>query len=241
MGAGSGVHKLSRDPTLPTLAVAEPHGRDYVRWESERRGACGSRRFHRCTRACRRSCTAAPSGWSHFLTEALVDLGHDVTLFASGDSTTRARAGPVRARGAAPRARCEDPIAPPLRDDGGGVRAAPTTSTSSTSTSTTSATAWRAGTRSRTSRRCTAGSTCRSCDADLPARSPRRRWSRSRTRSASRCPRANWRGTVYHGLPIDCIVPSPSTAGYLAFLGRDLAREAGRPRGRDRAPAAACR
>ena len=26
----------------------------------------------------------------HFLTEALVDLGHDVTLFASGDSTTRA-------------------------------------------------------------------------------------------------------------------------------------------------------
>src|SRR6185295_12578288 len=29
-----------------------------------------------------------------FLTEALVDLGHDVTLFASGDSTTGARLVP---------------------------------------------------------------------------------------------------------------------------------------------------
>ena len=40
----------------------------------------------------------------HFLTEALVDLGHDVTLFASGDSTTRAELVGVRARGAAPEA-----------------------------------------------------------------------------------------------------------------------------------------
>jgi glycosyltransferase involved in cell wall biosynthesis len=31
----------------------------------------------------------------HYLTEALVDLGHDVTLFASGDSTTSARLVPV--------------------------------------------------------------------------------------------------------------------------------------------------
>ncbi|NJL07621.1 MAG: glycosyltransferase family 4 protein [Methylacidiphilales bacterium] len=31
----------------------------------------------------------------HFLTEALVDLGHDVTLFASGDSVTRADLVPV--------------------------------------------------------------------------------------------------------------------------------------------------
>ena len=30
-----------------------------------------------------------------YLTEALVDLGHDVTLFASGDSQTRARLVPV--------------------------------------------------------------------------------------------------------------------------------------------------
>ena len=30
------------------------------------------------------------------LSDALVDLGHDVTLFASGDSSTRARLVPVR-------------------------------------------------------------------------------------------------------------------------------------------------
>ena len=30
-----------------------------------------------------------------YLTEALVDAGHEVTLFASGDSTTRARLVPV--------------------------------------------------------------------------------------------------------------------------------------------------
>ena len=31
-----------------------------------------------------------------YLTEALVDLGHDVTLFASGDSRTRAMLAPMR-------------------------------------------------------------------------------------------------------------------------------------------------
>src|SRR5687767_11493117 len=34
-----------------------------------------------------------------YLTEALVDLGHEVTLFASGDSRTRARLMPVVERG----------------------------------------------------------------------------------------------------------------------------------------------
>ena len=37
-----------------------------------------------------------------FLTEALVDLGHEVTLFASADSVTRASVGPVRGTRAAP-------------------------------------------------------------------------------------------------------------------------------------------
>ena len=45
----------------------------------------------------------------HFLTEALVDLGHDVTLFASGDSTHARRAGRLRADGAAPRPECAGP------------------------------------------------------------------------------------------------------------------------------------
>ena len=47
----------------------------------------------------------------HFLTEALVDLGHDVTLFASGDSTTRAQLVPC-AETALRLNRCEDPVAP---------------------------------------------------------------------------------------------------------------------------------
>ena len=74
-----------------------------------------------------------------FLTEELVDLGHDVTLFASGDSTTRAELVAVRAR-----ARCAWTRAAwtrwrtTSRMIERGVRARATTSTSSTSTSTTS-------------------------------------------------------------------------------------------------------
>jgi hypothetical protein len=58
----------------------------------------------------------------HFLTEALVDLGHDVTLFATGDSKTRAElvaCAPTALR----LKRCEDPIAAAHRDDRGGDRA----------------------------------------------------------------------------------------------------------------------
>src|ERR1041384_5527667 len=47
----------------------------------------------------------------HFLTEALIDLGHDVTLFASGDSQTRAElvAGAPSALRLDPN--CKDPLA----------------------------------------------------------------------------------------------------------------------------------
>ena len=41
------------------------------------------------------SCMAVPNGSSHWLTEELVALGHDVTLFASGDSRTSAKLEPV--------------------------------------------------------------------------------------------------------------------------------------------------
>lgn len=33
-------------------------------------------------------------------------------------------------------------------------------------------------------------------------------------------PQANWQGTVYHGLPIDLLRFSPEPGGYLAFIGR---------------------
>src|SRR6202046_1969479 len=46
-----------------------------------------------------------------WLTEELVRLGHDVTLFASGDSVTNARLVPVCPRALRLDAQCQDPIA----------------------------------------------------------------------------------------------------------------------------------
>src|ERR1700733_13843701 len=46
-----------------------------------------------------------------FLTEALVDLGHDVTLFASADSVTRARLVPCAPRALRLDQSCHDPLA----------------------------------------------------------------------------------------------------------------------------------
>jgi len=46
-----------------------------------------------------------------YLTEALVDLGHDVTLFASGDSVTKARLVPQCRSGLRLDLTCKDPLA----------------------------------------------------------------------------------------------------------------------------------
>jgi len=51
---------------------------------------------------------------------------------------------------------------------------------------------------------------------------------------------ANWCGTVFHGLPVECLLPGRGAGGYLAFLGRispekgperaiEIARRAGMP------------
>src|ERR1700743_1412157 len=47
-----------------------------------------------------------------FLTEALVDLGHQVTLFATGDSVTRAELVPCAPQALRLNDRCTDPLAP---------------------------------------------------------------------------------------------------------------------------------
>jgi len=47
-----------------------------------------------------------------YLTDALVDLGHDVTLFASGDSETRARLHPAWPRALRLDPSIRDPLAP---------------------------------------------------------------------------------------------------------------------------------
>ena len=46
-----------------------------------------------------------------YLTDELVKLGHDVTLFASGDSRTAATLVPMRARSTRTDATCQDPLA----------------------------------------------------------------------------------------------------------------------------------
>ena len=51
----------------------------------------------------------------HWLVEALVRLGHRVTLFASGDSRTSARLVPIVARSLRTDAGCMDPLAHHVR------------------------------------------------------------------------------------------------------------------------------
>src|SRR5215469_12851110 len=50
-----------------------------------------------------------------FLTEALVDLGHDVSLFATGDSVTRARLIPCAPRALRLDETCREQLAPHIR------------------------------------------------------------------------------------------------------------------------------
>ena len=51
-----------------------------------------------------------------YLTDALVELGHDVTLFASGDSCTRARLVDAAPRSLRLDATCRDTMAPQIRE-----------------------------------------------------------------------------------------------------------------------------
>ena len=51
-----------------------------------------------------------------YLTDALVELGHDVTLFASGDSCTRARLVPASPRSLRLDTTCRDTMAPQIRE-----------------------------------------------------------------------------------------------------------------------------
>jgi len=51
-----------------------------------------------------------------YLTDALVELGHDVTLFASGDSCTRARLVPAAPQSLRLDTACRDTMAPQIRE-----------------------------------------------------------------------------------------------------------------------------
>jgi glycosyltransferase involved in cell wall biosynthesis len=169
-----------------------------------------------------------------FLTEALVDLGHDVTLFASGDSVTRAELVPTTREALRLDPRCKDDLAHHVgmleavfrRADEFDVihfhldyLALPL------------------------ARRC--GVPCVTTQhgrLDLPDLWPLfRTYSDAPMVSISDAQRTpvpfvNWRATVHHGLPPDIYKLHPRSKGYLAFLGR-ISREK-RP---DRAVEIACR
>ncbi len=157
-----------------------------------------------------------------FLTEALVDLGHDVTLFASGDSVTRAELVPCTRGALRLDPHCKDDLAHHVRmletvfrraDDFDVIHfhldylALPL------------------------ARRC--GVPCVTTEhnrLDVADLGPLfRTYSDAPLVSISDSQRApmpfaNWRGTVYHGLPPQQFTFQPKSKGYLAFLGR-IARD----------------
>ena len=159
-----------------------------------------------------------------WLIDELVELGHDVTLFASGNSQTRAKLVPVwpyAFRLGRPRT---DPVAVQAVLLETMARRAPS-STSSIATST------------GCTCRCSPGSgvpflTTMHGRLDIagPAgcRAPLSRCALrvDLEQPAPAAAGANWLGTVYHGLPSDSLHPRFEPGSYLAFLGR-LTKEKG--------------
>jgi glycosyltransferase involved in cell wall biosynthesis len=153
----------------------------------------------------------------HFLTEALVDLGHEVTLFASGDSSTRAELVAC-----APRAlrldRCTDPIAHHVNMMEQVFARAADFDVLHFHTD------YLAFSLAR--RQSVPYVTTMHGRLDTPELAPLfRTFSEAPLVSISDAqrdplPLANWRATVYHGLPADLYNARPGRGGYLAFVGR---------------------
>ena len=152
------------------------------------------------------------------LTEELVRLGHDVTLFATGDSITNARLQPMAARGLRLDPDCRDALAHHVAMVHDVVELAdefdvihfhidyvhfPVARQAALPSLTTL--------HGR---------------LDIPDLQPLfRRYADMRLVSISDAQRkpmpwASWIGTVHHGLPPALFTPGPGDGGYLAFLGR---------------------
>ena len=153
----------------------------------------------------------------HFLTEALIDLGHEVTLFASGDSETRAELVPC-APTALRLSGVVDPIAPHVammeevfaRPNDFDVLHFHTDYLG----------------YSLARRHPVPYLTTMHGRLDTPELEPIfRTFPDAPLVSISDAQRephaeANWLGTVYHGLPVDLYHLVPQTGKYLAFVGR---------------------
>jgi glycosyltransferase involved in cell wall biosynthesis len=153
----------------------------------------------------------------HFLTEALVDLGHDVTLFASGDSTTRAEL--VAGAPTALRLKdCEDPIAPHVAMIEDVIARAGDFDVLHFHTDYLG--------YSLARRQSVPYVTTMHGRLDTAELEPIfRTFPESPLVSISDAqrdphPEANWMGTVYHGLPLGLYRAHPGRGDYLAFVGR---------------------
>jgi glycosyltransferase involved in cell wall biosynthesis len=153
-----------------------------------------------------------------YLTENLVQLGHDVTLFASGDSETRARLVPICRQALRLDPDCEDPVPYEILALEAVIREAddfdvihfheaclhlPWTRRIRCATVTTM--------HGRLDLRDLEPLYREYADVPLVSISDAQR---------EPMPWAHWRATVYHGLPDDLYRFYPEPGGYLAFLGR---------------------
>ena len=153
-----------------------------------------------------------------FLTEELVRQGHDVTLFASGDSVTSARLRPMAPRALRFEPNLRDPMAAHALMLEEVYRSADQFDVLHFHLDYT--------TYSLFSRQKTPFVTTLHGRLDLPEIGPvYDRFSDVPVVSISDAqrrplPQANYVATVYHGLPVDLLTPQPVKPRYLAFLGR---------------------
>ena len=153
-----------------------------------------------------------------FLTEELVRQGHDVTLFASGDSVTAARLRPMAPRALRFEPNLRDPMAAHMVMLEEVYRCADQFDVLHFHLDYT--------TYSLFSRQKTPFVTTLHGRLDLPEIGPvYDRFPQVPVVSISDAqrrplPQANYVATVYHGLPVDLLTPQPVKPRYLAFLGR---------------------
>ena len=153
-----------------------------------------------------------------YLTEELVRLGHDVTLFASGDSLTSARLVPCSATATRLSKTIEDPMAYHIIMLDRVARMAHEFDILHFHTNYLHFPLFR-----RMAKRTVTTLHGRVDLPDTPAiyaefsEMPLVSISNDQRRAL---PHAHWAGTIYHGLPKHLLAYSPQSKGYLAFLGR---------------------
>ncbi|HDR9488098.1 TPA: glycosyltransferase family 4 protein [Burkholderia aenigmatica] len=153
-----------------------------------------------------------------YITEALVELGHDVTLFASGDSTTRAKLEPVWPRALRLDSSIRDRVAPHMLLMETVARRAKDFDVLHFHMDYYSFSVF--------NRQETPYVTTLHGRLDLPEQQPVfDTFNTAPVISISNAqrqplPQAKWLTTVYHGLPDTLYMPQPVEPRYLAFLGR---------------------